>query len=133
MTKEELELVEARTAGKRGAIHEEDNPMPKARVVKRPDGSEIKQVGNFQAAPVFGDSQTLKKFARIESDTSDWVRMSNDEALLYQDLRVLIGHDGDKKLGWIDHRKLDKIKKEAQQGTLPDHLAQVLEQLEGNK
>ena len=56
--------------------------------------------------------------------------MTNHQALLYQDLRVLIGHDGDKKLGLISQRKLDKLKQDSKKDLLSEKEMQALSQLE---
>lgn len=138
MTSEDMQEVEKRIEGKRSPLHEDDfksieNSMINRNILKTADGREISRVGNFQSAPVYGDSQTLKKFARIEPDYTGWIKMSNEECLLYQDLRLLIGHDGDKKLGLIDSRKLAKIKQDAKQGLLSDVQAVALEKLEALK
>ncbi len=130
MTTEDMAVVEQRIEGKRAPLHESDHPLPKGKILETADGRKITQVGNFQATPTYGDSQTLKKFARIEPDYDGWIKMSNQEALSYQDLRLLIGHDGDKKLGLIDHRKFDKIKKQAKEGLLSEKEMEALEQLE---
>lgn len=130
MTSEDLALVEQRIEGKRAPLHEEDHPIVKGKVIKTEDGREITQVGKFQSSLIHGDAQTLKKFARIEPDYTGWIKMDNQETLLYQDLRVLIGHDGDKKLGLIDSRKLDKLKQDAKKGSLSDKEMDALEQLE---
>ena len=138
MTSEDLQQVEQRIEGKRAPLHEEDfkeieEKMATRNVLNTADGRKISQVGNFQSAPVFGDSQTLKKFARIEPDYTGWIKMSNAECLLYQDLRLLIGHDGDKKLGLIDKNKFEKIKQDAKKGLLSDVMKEALEQLEAIK
>ncbi len=133
MTSEDMAIVEQRIEGKRSPLHEDDHPLPKARILATDDGRKIQQVGNFQAPLSYGDSQTLKKFARIEPDYTGWIKCTNQQALLYQDLRVMIGHDGDKKLGLIDSRKLDKIKQDAKQGLLSDPQMEALEQLEAIK
>lgn len=133
MTAEDMQEVEQRIEGKRAPLHEEDHPLPKGRVIETGDGRRITQVGNLNAPLNYGDSQTLKKFARIEPDYTGWIKMNNDECLLYQDLRLLIGHDGDKKLGLIDSRKLAKIKQDAKQGLLSDFQINALEQLEAIK
>lgn len=130
MTSEDLQMVEERIEGQRAPLHEDDHPLPKGNILKTADGRKITQVGNFQASPTYGDSQTLKKFARIEPDYSGWVKVTNVQALLYQELRVMIGHDGDKKLGLIDFRKLDKIKQKAKEGNLSEKEMESLEQLE---
>lgn len=133
MTSEDLALVEQRIEGKRAPLHEDDHPLPKVRIMETEDGRKIKQVGNFQSTPTYGDSQTLKKFARIEPSYEGWIKMNNQQALLYQDLRLLVGHDGDKKLGLIDSRKLAKIKQDAKEGLLPEKELEALEQLEAIK
>lgn len=133
MTSEDLVLVEQRIEGKRAPLHEEDHPLPKARILNTDDGRKIQQVGNFQSTPTYGDSQTLKKFARIEPDYTGWTKMNNAQVLLYQDLRCLIGHDGDKKLGLLDTKKLNRIKQERDNGTLPEKDVEFLEQLEAIK
>lgn len=133
MTTEDMQLVEQRIEGKRAPLHEEDHPLPKGRLLETEDGRKITQVGKFQGAPSFGDSQTLKKFSRIEPDYTGWIKMGNEEVRLYQELRLLIGHDGDKKLGLIDERKLLKIKELGKKGQLSDKDTQALEQLEAIK
>lgn len=138
MTSDDMAQVEQRIEGKRSPLHEDDfkdieHKMATRDVMTTPAGQKIARVGNFQAALNYGDSQTLKKFARIEPDYTGWIKMTNDQALLYQDLRVLIGHDGDKKLGLIDPRKLDRIKQQAKQGDLTDKESDALEQLEATQ
>lgn len=135
MTSEDIALAEKRVEGKRAPLHEEDfkdleNDMATRKILKTADGREIAQVGSFKQTQIFGDSQTLKKFARIEPDWSDWIPCTNEEALLYQDLRVMIGHDGDKRLALIDERKLGRIKQESKKGLLPDIQIKALKQLE---
>lgn len=135
MTTEDIQEAELRVAGKRAPLHEEDfkdveDRMVTRDVMKTEDGRKISRVGNFQAPLTMGDSQTLKKFARIEPDYTDWIHCTNAEALLYQDLRVMIGHDGDKKLGLIDERKLARIKKDAKEGLLSDFQVEALRKLE---
>lgn len=133
MTIDEMQQVEQRIEGQRAPLHEDDHPLPKARLLETEDGRKIKQVGNFQAPLSYGDSQTLKKFARIEPDYTDWIKMTNEQCLIYQDLRLLIGHDGDKKLGLIDPRKLEKLKQDAKKGLLSDFQMEALEKLEATK
>lgn len=135
MNNEDIQAAEKRVEGKRAPLHEEDfkeieENMAKRNVIKTEDGRKIALVGNRMSAPIFGDSQTLKKFARIEPDWSDWIPCTNDEALIYQDLRVMIGHDGDKKLGLIDERKLAKIKQDAKKGLASDAQELALKKLE---
>lgn len=130
MTSEDIALAEQRIEGKRAPLHEDDHPIVQGRTIKTDDGRQITQVGNFQAPKQFGDSQTLKKFARITPDYTGWIKTTNTEALLYQDLRVMIGHDGDLKLGLIDERKLAKIKQDGKKGLLSDKDMHALEQLE---
>lgn len=133
MTSDDLALVEQRIEGKRAPLHEEDHPLPQGRVVKTEDGRKITQVGNFQATQNYGDSQTLKKFARIEPDYTGWIKMTPEQVTIYQELRVLTGYDGDKKLGLMDSRKLARIKQEAEEGLLTDQMVEALEQLEAIK
>lgn len=133
MTSEDMALVEQRIEGKRAPLHEDDHPLPKARVMKTEDGREIKQVGNFANTLNYGDSQTLRKFARIEPSYEGWIKMSNQQALIYQDLRLLIGHDGDKKLGLIDSKKLSRIKQDGKNGLLSEKDMEFLQQLEDSK
>lgn len=133
MTAEDIQVAEKRIEGKRAPLHEDDHPLPQGRVFKTDDGRKITQVGEFNKPLNYGDSQTLKRFAPIEPDYTGWIKMTNKEALLYQDLRLLIGHDGDKKLGLIETRKLEKIKQDAKQGLLSESQLEALEQLEGIK
>lgn len=138
MTSEDIALAEKRIEGQRAPLHEEDfkeveEKMATRRILKTEDGRNIAQVGKFNTSPNFGDSQTLKRFARIEPDYTGWIKCTNQEALAYQDLRVMIGHDGDKKLGLIDERKLNKIKQDAEKGLLSDKEMEALEQLEAIK
>ncbi len=135
MTSEDILAAEARIEGKRAPLHEEDfdeltEKMASRKILNTADGRQIAQVGSFKQTQVFGDSQTLKKFARIEPDWSDWIPCTNEEALLYQDLRVMIGHDGDKRLALIDERKLARVKKEGKSGLLPDIQMKALKSLE---
>lgn len=130
MTTEDMQQAEQRIEGKRAPLHEEDFSLPQGRETTTPDGRKITQVGNFQAPLSYGDSQTLKKFARIEPDYRGWIKCTNAEALLYQDLRVMIGHDGDKKLGLIDKEKLADIKLDSKRGLLSDKEMEALEKLE---
>ena len=133
MTAEDIQLAEQRTEGKRAPLHEDDHPVVQGKVIKTEDGRTITQVGAFNKPLNYGDSQTLKKFARIEPDYTGWIKMSNEQCLLYQDLRVLIGHDGDKRLGLIDKNKLLKIKQDAKQGLLTELMSEALAQLEATK
>ncbi len=133
MTSEDLALVEQRIEGQRAPLHEDDHPLPKARILKTDDGRKIQQIGNFQSIPTYGDSQTLKKFARIKPSYEGWIKMTNAQALIYQELRLLVGHDGDEKLGLIDSRKLATIKKDAKNGLLSERDSEALEQLEAIK
>lgn len=133
MTSEDMQVVEQRIEGKRAPLHEDDHPLPKGRVLQTEDGRKITQVGNFQTIPNYGDSQTLKKFARIEPNYKGWIKVTNQEAILYQELRVMIGHDGDKKLGLIDKDKLEQIKMDAKEGLLSEPQMEALEQLEAIK
>lgn len=135
MTNEDIALAEARIKGQRAPLHEDDfkgieETMVKRDVMKTPDGRSISRVGNFMSTPVVGDQQTLKRFARIEPDWSNWTAMKPQEMMLLQDLRVLIGWDGDKQLALVDDRKLAMIKQKAKQGLLSDKDMAVLEQLE---
>lgn len=135
MNSEDIALAEQRIAGKRAPLHEDDfkdieEKMASRKVLKTDDGRQIAQVGKFNNPMNYGDSQTLKKFARIEPDYTGWTKMTNAEALLYQDLRCLAGHDGDKKLGLLDIKKLAGIKQQAKQGLLSDFQMEALEKLE---
>ncbi len=132
MTTEDLEAVEARIAGKRAPLHEDDHPMPKAKVLVTEDGRKISQVGNFQAPQVMGHSGTLKKFARIEPDYDGWTKMNAEHVRIYQGLGVLTGHDGDKRLGLIDQRKLNKIKRQAKEedNLMNEDILNLLSELE---
>lgn len=138
MTSEDIELAEKRVEGKRSPLHEDDfkeieEKMATRDIMETSDGRKISRVGNFQAPLIMGHASTLKRFARIEPDYTGWIKMTNNEALLYQDLKLLIGHDGDKKLGLIDERKLLRIKRNAQEGLLTDKELESLEQLEAIK
>ena len=138
MTSEDIALAEKRIEGKRAPLHEDDfkeveDKMTTRKVLETADGRRISQVGKFNTSPNFGDSQTLKRFARIEPDYTGWIKCTNQEALAYQELRVMIGHDGDKRLGLIDERKLNKIKQEAEKGLLSEKEMEALEQLEAIK
>lgn len=138
MNSEDIALAEKRIEGKRSPLHEDDfkelqENMATRDIMKTDDGRKISRVGNFQAPLVMGHESTLKKFARIEPNYRGWIKVANEEALLYQDLRVMIGHDGDKKLGLIDKDKLEQIKQDAKQGLLSDKDMKTLEQLEEMK
>ncbi len=130
MTSEDMAMVEQRIAGKRAPLHEDDHPLPKVRELKTEDGRTIKQVGNFQSIPTYGDSQTLKKFARIAPDYDGWIKMNAEEVELYQALKVLQGHDADVKLGLIDEKKFNKIKRDGNAGLLSDADMELLQKLE---
>lgn len=114
MTTEELAQATERVKGKKSPFDpkvKEDGtkvpgtPVKPAKVtgtMKRTDGSEVKQIGNFKSSPEVGDSQTLKKFKRIMPNFSKpvmmtkgigedaeqvhckWVPMTTEEALIYQ-------------------------------------------------
>lgn len=110
MDAEELAAAEARMEGKRSPIHEDDFQLPKGEVIVTPDGREITKIGNFKAQPQVGDSQTLKKFARIEPDYEGWIPMTPKEALMHQGViapekgfvvGALVGYDADKQLGLL--------------------------------
>lgn len=138
MTSEDIALAEQRTEGKRAPLHEDDfkeveQKMATRNIFKTEDGRKIAQVGEFNKPQVYGDSQTLKKFARIEPDYTGWTKMTNAQALLYQDLRLLAGHDGDKKLGLLDIRKFAQIKQDAKKGLLSEKDMETLEKLEAIK
>lgn len=138
MTSEDISLAQERIEGKRSPLHEDDfkeveEKMATRNILKTEDGRRIAQVGNFNTAQVYGDSQTLKKFARIEPDYTGWTKMTNAQALLYQDLRLLAGHDGDKRLGLLDIKKFAKIKQDGKQGLLSEKDMETLEQLEALK
>lgn len=135
MTSEDIALAEKRVEGKRSPLHEDDfkeieQDMATRDIMKTEDGRKISRVGNFQAPLVMGHESTLKKFARIEPNYRGWIKVTNEEALLYQELRVMIGHDGDKKLGLIDKDKLEELKLDAKEGLLSDAQMEVLEKLE---
>lgn len=132
MTAEDLEAVEERIKGKRSPLHEDDHPMPKGETIITEDGRKITKIGKFQAPQVMGHSGTLKKFARIEPDYDGWMKMNADHVRVYQGLGVLQGHDGDKRLGLIDERKLNRIKKQAQEkdNLLNEDVLNLLSELE---
>lgn len=138
MTSEDIALAEERVKGKRSPLHEEDfkeieENMATRDIMKTEDGRKISRVGNFQAPLTIGHESTLKKFARIEPNYRGWIKVTNQEAILYQNLRVMIGHDGDKKLGLIDKDKLEQIKIDAKEGLLSEYQMEALEQLEAIK
>lgn len=138
MTSEDIALAEKRIEGKRAPLHEEDfkeieKDMVTRDIMKTEDGRKISRVGNFQAPLTMGHESTLKKFARIEPSYKGWIKVTNEQAILYQQLRVMVGHDGDKKLGLIDKDKLEEIKLDGQKGLLSDEQMEALEQLEALK
>ena len=135
MTSEELAQAEERVAGKRAPLHEDDfkeieNKMVTRDVMQTADGRKISRVGQFQAPQVMGHESTLKRFARIRPDYTGWIKMGSEEVRIYQELKLLIGHDGDEKLGLIDERKLERIKKEGKNGLLSEKDTELLAQLE---
>lgn len=117
MDANDMAAAEARVEGKKSALSEKDFVLPKGKIFKTDDGREIEQVGNFRPQLVVGDSQTLKRFRRIEpnfsritqltdkegnpTETARWVPISNDEAVEAQKHKLLIGHDGDKAMGLL--------------------------------
>lgn len=108
MTSDDLKEAEERIKDKKSPLSEHDYPMPKGKTKVMDDGREITQVGNFRSGSKFGDSQTLKRFARIEPDFTGWIPMSKDECLMYQQKGLLLGYDGDVQKGLL--KKPGRIK-----------------------
>lgn len=104
-------------------------PAKQTGTLKRIDGTEVKQIGNFKPSVQVGDSQTLKKFKRImpnfskpvmitrgngedaEQIHAKWVPMTPEEALTYQGIKnnkmqeergILLGYDEDHHMGLLE-------------------------------
>lgn len=108
MTTEDLKEAEERIKGKKSPLSEYDYEMPKGKTKVMDDGREITQIGNFRGSSKFGDSQTLKRFARIEPDFTGWIPMTIAECLLYQKKGLLVGYDADAQKGLL--KKPGRIK-----------------------
>lgn len=110
MTTKELEVVTRRIGDKRGALHEDDHPLPEGEIMITDDGRKIQQIGKFRTPAVVGHGKTLERFARIEPDFEEdgWVPMTHKEAMEYQEAGTLAGYDHDHNMGKLQKAKTKK-------------------------
>jgi hypothetical protein len=58
-----------------------------------PEDKRIPVVGKLNQPQAIPDIATSKMFRRLRADQSNWIKMTDDECLTYQEKGVLIGFD----------------------------------------